>query len=85
MRQRSVTGGRFTFHLQAIGVQAPAGFWDPLGLSTNQPEGVCRLHLCLLVKLVLQALNAAVLSSASMVRPPRPLKLFSTTSLLPAR
>lgn len=23
----------------AIGVQAPAGFWDPLGLSTNQPEG----------------------------------------------
>ena len=23
----------------AIGVQAPAGFWDPLGLSTTQPEG----------------------------------------------
>jgi len=22
-----------------IGVQAPAGFWDPLGLSTTQPEG----------------------------------------------
>jgi len=22
-----------------IGVQEPAGFWDPLGLATNQPEG----------------------------------------------
>jgi len=23
----------------AIGVQAPVGFWDPLGYSTTQPEG----------------------------------------------
>lgn len=22
-----------------IGVQAPVGFWDPLGYSTTQPEG----------------------------------------------